>query len=729
MKRISLPFLVVSALAVATPSLTGCTGNRGGQKAENVAAEAAPGAAGKVITMDDVDDKLNAKVQGERFRVTYNEKDAFTGAESPLVTIVEFSDFQCPFCSKFTDMLHEVVKDPAYAKDVRIVFKQFPLPMHKDAGTGSEAALAAGEQGKFWEMHDLLFKNQKAMTRADVEKYAAQIGLDLAKFKESLDKQVHKAKVDADLAMGKQFGVRGTPSFFINGKWQRGAPRAIEGLKKLIDEEKAVAEQLIKDGSTRDEVYARIMKAAKDKRVEPPQENKPRPGQPDPAVNYAVPLDGRPAVGPDDALVTIVEYSDFQCPFCNRVNPTMKQIKETYPRDVRVVFRQLPLGFHDRARPAAKAALAAAQQGKFWEMHDAMFNNQKALDDKSLETYASQIPGINLDQWKKDLADPKLETLVKEDETVAQKFGAGGTPAFFVNGRFLSGAQPFEEFDKLIKEEKAKAEKFMAEKKVAKKDLYEEMRKGWETELKVPPPPPPADFKRRDVQTKGLAAKGNLKNPKITIVECSDFDCPFCKRGADTVAQIAKEYGDKVAIYFRNYPLPMHKMAEPAHRAGIAAQNQGKFWEMHDLLFADKTKRSDKDFQGYAQQLGLDMVKFDRDYADPATAQKVKDDMAECGKMEVRGAPGFLINGRLMSGAQPFERFKGVLDEELSGGFEATQKKEKEAAAKAGVKPGDAKAPVAPIKPLDPAAKKPTGGNALPPGPSPTPAPAPAPSK
>jgi protein-disulfide isomerase len=714
MKTISLPVFLVTALALTTTSMIGCTGNRGGKKAEDAAEVAVPGAPGKIITMDDVDDKLNAKVQGERFRVTYTDKDPYLGAEDPLITIVEFSDFQCPFCSKFTDMLHEVVKDPAYAKDVRIVFKQFPLPMHKDAAMGSEAALAAGDQGKFWEMHDILFKNQKAMTRADVEKYAEELKLDMAKFKDALDKKTFAGKVQADLEMGKQFGVRGTPSFFLNGKWQRGAPRAIEGLKKLIDEEKVAAEQLIKDGSKREEVYARIMKAAKDKRVEPPQENKPRPGQPDPAVNYAVPADGRPAFGPADALVTIIEYSDFQCPFCSRVNPTMKQIKETYPKDVRIVFRQLPLSFHDRARPAAKAALAAAQQGKFWEMHDLLFTNQKALDDKSLETYASQIPGINLDQWKKDLADPKLETMVKEDETIAAKFGANGTPAFFVNGRFLSGAQPFEEFDKLIKEEKTKAEKFIADKKVAKDKAYDEMIKGFETELKVPPPPPPADFKRRDVVTKGLPGKGNLKNPKITVVECSDFDCPFCKRGADTVAQIVKDYGDKVAVYFRNYPLPMHKMAEPAHRAGIAAQNQGKFWEMHDLLFADKTKRSDDDFKGFAKQIGLDMVKFERDYADAATAQKVKDDMAECTKMEVRGAPGFLINGRLMSGAQPIERFKAVFEEELAGGFEATQK----AAAKAGAKPGAAPAGApAGAPPAGAAGKQAPGAPAnLPPG-------------
>ncbi|MBL8973859.1 MAG: DsbA family protein, partial [Myxococcales bacterium] len=149
------------------------------------------------------------------------------------------------------------------------------------------------------------------------------------------------------------------------------------------------------------------------------------------------------------------------------------------------------------------------------------------------------------------------------------------------------------------------------------------------------------------------------------------------------------------------------------HRAGIAAQNQGKFWEMHDLLFADKTKRSDDDFKGFAKQIGLDMVKFERDYADAATAQKVKDDMAECTKMEVRGAPGFLINGRLMSGAQPIERFKAVFDEELAGGFEATQK----AAAKAGAKPGAPAGAPTGAPPAGAAGKQAPGANAqLPPG-------------
>ena len=236
MKSISLPVFLVTALALTATNLTGCTGNRGGKKTEETAEAVVAGpATPKLVTMEQVDDSLNSKIEGERFRVTYGEKDQYMGAEEPLVTIVEFSDYQCPFCSKFTDMLHEVAKDPAYAKDLRIVFKQFPLPMHKDAQMGSEASLAAGEQGKFWEMHDILFKNQKAMTRQDVEKYAAELKLDMDKFKAALDKGTFKTQVTADMDMGKQFGVRGTPSFFINGKQPAG--RSLELYKSIIDEE------------------------------------------------------------------------------------------------------------------------------------------------------------------------------------------------------------------------------------------------------------------------------------------------------------------------------------------------------------------------------------------------------------------------------------------------------------------------------------------------------------
>lgn len=682
MRKNTLNAFVVSALALSVGSITGCqpstpkpaAGSR--SVADGDAPAAAPGDKGTPAAAGSEGTKEVAAVKdaglGERFKIMVNKGDMVAGAKEPLVTIVEFSDIQCPFCSRLANSMHEIEK--AYPEDVQVVFKHFPLDMHKNANMASQAALAAGAQGKGWEMHDKMFENQRALGKDQLLGYAAEIGVaDMAKFTADLDNGTYAAQVKADLAMGTKFAVRSTPSFFVNGKPFKGA-KPVDQIKAEVEKEIAVAKKLMADkGVTRAEVYATIMAGAKDKRAAAQQQQKAKPGAPDPKANYAVPTDDRPTYGPADAKVTIVEFSDFQCPFCSRVNPTIEEIKKKYPNDVRLVFRQQPLPMHKEAPGAAKAALAAHQQGKFWEMHDLLFANARALGADKYKEFAGQL-GLDMAKFDADMASPAIAKMLAEDQAVARQFGANGTPAFFINGRFLSGAQPVERFDALVKEEIAKADKFIAAKGVAPADAYDEMRKGWETKLKVAPPKPAADNKRRTVTTDGLASKGNA-GAKIQIVECSDFDCPFCKRGTDTLEAIQKEYGDKVAVYFRNYPLPMHKNAEPAHRAGVAAQNQGKFWEMHDLLFADKSKRSEEDFIAFAGQIGLDVDKFKKDYADPATAQRIKDDMAECSKMEVRGAPGFIINGRLMTGAQPLPRFKAVLDEELAGGFEAKAKK------------------------------------------------------
>jgi protein-disulfide isomerase len=625
---------------------------------------AAGGAAGPGVAKGADTPAAKAAAADERFKITYDPaKDMVIGAAEPLVTIVEFSDIQCPFCTRLANTLKEVVKENP--NDVRVIFKHFPLPMHKDANLASQAALAANAQGKGWELHDKMFANQKALSKDQIIGYAQEIGIsDIAKFRSDLDGGTYAAQVKADTALGQKFAVRSTPSFFVNGTAQRGAlPK--DKIQAMVDAEKAKAQAMVDAGTPRGSVYATMMANAKDKRDAPQQKQQAKPGRPDPSKNYGVPTGGRPAAGPADALVTIVEFSDFQCPFCTRVNPTIAEIKKKYPNDVRVVFRQQPLPMHKEAPGAAKAALAAAKQGKFWEMHDVLFANAKALNDAKFSELAGQI-GLNVGQFDADRKSAEIAKMVTEDQAVARQFGANGTPAFFINGRFLSGAQPVDRFDALIKEEKAKAEKFMAQKGVSKGQLYSEMIKGFDKEVKAAAAPPIADNKRRDVVYTGMPHKGQpAASAPIKIVECSDFDCPFCKRGADIMGQVMAEYGDKVSFSFRNYPLPMHKNAEPAHRAAVAADKQGKFWEMHDLLFADKSKRTEQDFVAYAGQLGMDVGKFTADFNNPATAQRVKDDIAECQKMEVRGAPGFLINGRLMSGAQPFPRFKTVLDEEL----------------------------------------------------------------
>jgi len=179
------------------------------------------------------------------------------------------------------------------------------------------------------------------------------------------------------------------------------------------------------------------------------------PAMPDPSKRYSVDVGGAPIRGGKEAKLTIVEFSDFQCPFCNRVNPTLLQINQTYGDKVRVAFKHLPLRIHPDAPAAHAAAEAAHRQGKFWEMHDKIFANQRELKPEKFRDYAKEI-GIDLVKFEQDVVSPDVKKRIDADSQEAEKLGVSGTPAFFINGRYLSGAQPFESFKKMIDEELAK---------------------------------------------------------------------------------------------------------------------------------------------------------------------------------------------------------------------------------------------------------------------------------
>jgi protein-disulfide isomerase len=160
-----------------------------------------------------------------------------------------------------------------------------------------------------------------------------------------------------------------------------------------------------------------------------------------------------PAKGPADAPVTIVEFSDFQCPFCSRVTPTIKKLEETYAGKLRIVFRDLPLTqIHPQAAIAAEAAGCANDQGKFWEMHDRLFANQSKLQAADLKQHATEL-GLDANAFNTCLDSGKHKADWQKDSEEGQRYGLTGTPAFFVNGRLLVGAQPYEAFSQVIDEE------------------------------------------------------------------------------------------------------------------------------------------------------------------------------------------------------------------------------------------------------------------------------------
>jgi protein-disulfide isomerase len=172
---------------------------------------------------------------------------------------------------------------------------------------------------------------------------------------------------------------------------------------------------------------------------------------PDPNRRYEIDTAGAPAKGPKSAPVVLVEYSDFQCPFCARVHPTLEQVEREYGDKVRIVFKHLPLSIHPKAPAAHAAAQAAALQGKFWEMHDKIFENQREMSEEKYVEWAGEL-GLDVDRFKRDVASAKVRQQIESDKREAAALGVSGTPSFFVNGRFLSGAQPFSEFKQKIDE-------------------------------------------------------------------------------------------------------------------------------------------------------------------------------------------------------------------------------------------------------------------------------------
>jgi protein-disulfide isomerase len=195
----------------------------------------------KLASIEDAQKKLASaqRPQGppsEDFDKVYAigiDESPVRGDKEGPVTIVEFSDFQCPFCARAAPLIEEVLKK--YPKGVRFVYKQFPLPMHNAARPAARWSMAAQEQGKFWEMHDVLIQNQPTLDPSKGETYAKQAGLDVKRFKRDLEKNsaAYDKRIDAEIQLGSGVDVRGTPTLFIDGKKVR--VRTLDGMSAMID--------------------------------------------------------------------------------------------------------------------------------------------------------------------------------------------------------------------------------------------------------------------------------------------------------------------------------------------------------------------------------------------------------------------------------------------------------------------------------------------------------------
>jgi len=374
---------------------------------------------------------------------------------------------------------------------------------------------------------------------------------------------------------------------------------------------------------------------------------------------FRLPVEDSPIRGPADALVTLVEFSDYQCPFCRQAHATVTQVEKKYSGKVRLVMKQFPLvSLHPLAMGASKAAVAAGLQGRYWEMHDRLFSSPQ-LDPDTLERYAKEI-GVDVERWKRDQADPKVAAIIQRDMDLATNVNVSGTPAFFVNGRRLpGGAAPLDAFSSLIDEEIAKAEA-MVRAGVPASQVYAKIQ-----EKSVASAVPPPVVKKVDTPADSPSFGPTMA--KVTIVEWSDFQCPYCARAAPVVEQIRQAYPKDVRFVFRHYPLPMHPDAPMAARAGVAAQAQGKFWQMHDWMYQHQRELDRASLEKAAGSFGMDVTKFKAALDNPATESRVQADAQAAQTVGVSATPTFFVNGREHVGGWPsFDALKTEIDKEIA---------------------------------------------------------------
>ena len=370
-----------------------------------------------------------------------------------------------------------------------------------------------------------------------------------------------------------------------------------------------------------------------------------------------------PVRGPAQAKVTLVVFSDFQCPYCARVVPTYRRLQEAFASDLRIVWRNQPLPFHPSAMPAAEAAMAAGAQGKFWQMHDRLFEDPAHLGADDLRKSAEAI-GLDLKRYDDDLATHRYQPQIEGDIQQAARFGVNGTPTSFINGRKVAGAYPFATFAAIITEEIARADALLKG-GVPPDQLYAALL------AQNPPPPPPEAAPADDEHTVvalDLPADAPARGPRgapITLVEFSDFQCPYCGRAQKALAAVEEKYRGRLRRVFMHVPLPFHDKAQLAAEAAVAANAQGKFWAMHDLLFDNQGALDRADLDGYARQAGLDARRFAAALDKHTYAARVAADLKQAEQVGVDGTPTFFVNGIKLVGAQPAERFEALIDELL----------------------------------------------------------------
>jgi protein-disulfide isomerase len=410
---------------------------------------------------------------------------------------------------------------------------------------------------------------------------------------------------------------------------------------------------------------------------------------PVPQTRYLAPVRADdPSLGGAAPLVTVVVFSDYACPPCGRTWKVLDHLLEDYGEDLRVVARTLTVpGFADGER-AAEAALAAGAQNQFWPMHQRLFETPR-LDRATLKSHAEAL-GLDVPRFLDDLDLGTFSGPRVQHRREAVELGIYFGPVALVNGRPVVGFRDERAWHALIDEEILAAQARLRE-GTPRADLYASFQAGaLLAPIELPPEAEaarqqlaerfavdiktlPAGFQRLEAGKRYMVEAGDAPavgpvDAPVQLVVFMDYECPFCRRAAQQAfAELRRRYPEDLRLAFRHLPLPIHRSADGAARAAVAADRQGQFWPFSDRLLAPEvTSLGRGTFLAIARDLKLDEARFIADLDGPDVVATVREDMLLARRLGLDATPGFFLNGRYLSGFRDVETLAAEIDAELA---------------------------------------------------------------
>ena len=615
---------------------------------------------------------------------------ALGAAADPKVEVLAFVDYECPFCRANVAKLSAAIGK--HGKVMRVRFYNLPLEVHPNSVVLAKGALAARAQGKWQAFYDGVLGKEpakgKAVDRDAAIAGAATAGLDGKKFAAALDDKAVAAEIAADVALAAALGVTGTPSFIVNGALVQGA-QGEQDWDKIVAGQVAQYDALAKEKAGKDGKgkvvhadlhWAMVQKnsperapvykkhvidgaaapaspvPAKVKRKSGVVSAQIQPagggmggvqiGQPvrigeeagDPSTVWRVSVrPDDPRQGADTAPVTMVIFADFECQFCKQLQGTLKNVRAKFGNDkLRVVFKHNPLPFHKQAMEAAEAAEAARAQGKFWPLHDLLFDNQDKL--KGGIRGLAEKAGLDMGQFDNAMTAHGARGRIQADMEQAAALGARGTPNIFINGRKLVGAKDADTLLKAIEAASSEADKALKAGAV-KADGYYEHAIGKGKLLDS------LGSEATSIDTTGAPTRGP-KGAAIHIVTFQDFQCPFCARLDPHIRAMEKEFPGRVKVTWMDFPLQkIHREARMLAEVGREAHAQGKFWEFHKAVMADQSSLIPPTLIKIAKSIGMSEKKLDKHMRAKKWAEAVAKSRKIGEDLGIKGTPTVYING------------------------------------------------------------------------------------